>query len=83
MHKRCIIGISEPETFEWMNLTSIYKLFDTAPVVDKVGAFLDRILHHQSIRLAAGGAGVAYAASAGGATVPPTHIAPQARHCRW
>ena len=63
-------------------LTSIYKLFDTASVVDKVGAFLDRVLHHQSILLE-GGAGVAYAASAGGAAVPPTHIAPQARHRGW
>ena len=63
-------------------LTSIYKLFDTAPVVDKVGAFLDRILHHQSILLQGRG-GVAYAASAGGAAVAPTHIAPQARHRGW
>ena len=58
--------------------TSIYKLLDTAPVVDEVGALLYRVLGGDLHVLAGGG--VPHPAPAGSPTVAPTDVAPEPSH---
>ena len=57
-------------------LTSIYELLDAASVVDEVCALLHRVLH-QLPAVQDGGAGVAYASSAGSPAVTTAHVAPE------
>ena len=58
--------------------TSIYKLLDTAPVVDEVGALLYRVLGGDLDVL--GGGGVPHPAPAGSPAVAPADVAPESSH---